>query len=99
MQRCPRLQFALCPRAGETLPMQLSPAIFKAYDIRGIVPSTLTEEVAEALGRAFGTAARREGEQVVAVGRDGRLSGPALSAALVRGLVASGVDVVDVGMV
>jgi len=79
--------------------MQLSPSIFKAYDVRGIVPSTLTEEVAEALGRAFGTMARREGEQAVAVGRDGRLSGPSLSAALVRGLVASGVDVVDVGMV
>jgi phosphomannomutase len=79
--------------------MQLSPSIFKAYDIRGVVPSTLTEEVAEALGRAFGTVARKEGEKVVAVGRDGRLSGPSLSAALVRGLVASGVDVIDVGMV
>jgi phosphomannomutase len=79
--------------------MQLSPSIFKAYDIRGIVPATLTEEVAEALGRAFGTFARREGEQAVAVGRDGRLSGPSLSAALVRGLVASGVDVIDIGMV
>ncbi len=79
--------------------MQLSPSIFKAYDIRGIVPSTLDEQVAEALGRAFGTVARREGETTVAVGRDGRLSGPSLSAALVRGLVASGVDVIDVGMV
>ncbi len=79
--------------------MQLSPSIFKAYDIRGIVPSTLNEEVAQALGRAFGAAALREGEKAVAVGRDGRLSGPALSAALVRGLVASGIDVIDVGMV
>ena len=79
--------------------MQVSPSIFKAYDVRGIVPSTLTEEVAEALGRAFGTIARGEGEKTVAVGRDGRLSGPALSAALVRGLVASGVDVIDVGVV
>jgi phosphomannomutase len=79
--------------------MQLNPSIFKAYDIRGIVPGTLNEEVAEALGRAFGTVAKREGEQAVAVGRDGRLSGPAISAALVRGLVASGIDVVDVGMV
>lgn len=79
--------------------MQLSPTIFKAYDVRGVVPTTLDEEVAEALGRAFGTLARREGEQAVAVGRDGRLSGPALSAALVRGLVSTGVDVVDVGMV
>ena len=77
--------------------MQLSASIFKAYDIRGIVPKTLTEEVAEALGRAFGTIALREGETAVAVGRDGRLSGPSLSAALVRGLVASGIDVVDIG--
>ena len=79
--------------------MQLSPSIFKAYDIRGIVPSTLDEEVAHALGMAFGAAAQAEGEKVVAVGRDGRLSGPALSAALVRGLTQSGVDVVDVGPV
>jgi phosphomannomutase len=79
--------------------MRLSPSIFKAYDIRGVVPSTLDEEVAQALGMAFGAAARAEGEQAVAVGRDGRLSGPALSAALVRGLVASGVDVIDVGQV
>ncbi|KQT13542.1 phosphomannomutase/phosphoglucomutase [Ramlibacter sp. Leaf400] len=79
--------------------MQVSPSIFKAYDVRGIVPSTLTEEVAEALGRAFGTTARAEGERTVAVGRDGRLSGPMLSAALVRGLLDSGVDVIDVGVV
>ena len=78
--------------------MQLQPAIFKAYDIRGIVPSTLNEEVAEALGRAFGAAALREGQGTVAVGRDGRLSGPALAAALVRGLTSSGVDVIDIGM-
>jgi phosphomannomutase len=79
--------------------MQLSPTIFKAYDVRGIVPSTVNEEVAEALGRAFGTMARREGEKAVAIGRDGRLSGPSLSAALARGLLASGVDVIDVGLV
>jgi len=79
--------------------MQLAPAIFKAYDIRGVVPSTLNPEVAEALGRAFGTVARAQGERTVAVGRDGRLSGPALAAALVRGLLAAGVDVIDIGMV
>ena len=79
--------------------MQLAASIFKAYDIRGIVPSTLNEAVAEGLGRAFGTIARAEGETTIAVGRDGRLSGPALSAALIRGLVASGVSVIDVGMV
>jgi phosphomannomutase len=79
--------------------MQLVASIFKAYDIRGIVPATLNEDVAEALGRAFGEAARAQGEGTVAVGRDGRLSGPALAAALIRGLVAAGVDVIDVGAV
>ena len=79
--------------------MQVASSIFKAYDIRGIVPSTVTEAVAEGIGKAFGTIARLEGETSVAVGRDGRLSGPSLSAALVRGLVSSGLDVVDVGMV
>jgi len=79
--------------------MQVSASIFKAYDVRGIVPSTLDERVAEALGLAFGTVARRQGERTVAVGRDGRLSGPALSEALIRGLVAAGIDVIDVGMV
>ena len=69
--------------------MQVAASIFKAYDIRGIVGQTLNEAVAEHLGRAFGTAARIEGESVVAVGRDGRLSGPLLSQALMLpGLVA-----------
>jgi phosphomannomutase len=79
--------------------MQVSPSIFKAYDIRGVVPSTLTEAVAEGLGRAFGTAASLAGEARVAVGRDGRLSGPSLSAALIRGLMSTGIEVIDVGMV
>ena len=79
--------------------MQVSPSIFKAYDIRGEVPTGITEALAEALGKAFGTAALKEGEKSVAVGRDGRLSGPALSAALIRGLLAAGVDVIDIGMV
>ena len=79
--------------------MQLSPSIFKAYDIRGIVPSTLDEAVARGLGRAFGTVARAQGQTTVAVGRDGRLSGPALSAALIAGLVDAGIAVIDVGLV
>ena len=78
--------------------MQVTASIFKAYDIRGIVPVTLNEQVAEALGRAFGTVARAEGQTSVAVGRDGRLSGPALSAALIRGLVSTGMHVIDIGM-
>ena len=79
--------------------MQLDASIFKAYDIRGVVPATVTEAVAEGIGKAFGTVALSRGEAVVAVGRDGRLSGPALGAALVRGLVAAGIEVIDVGMV
>ncbi|APW42039.1 phosphomannomutase/phosphoglucomutase [Rhodoferax saidenbachensis] len=79
--------------------MQISASIFKAYDIRGVVPTTLTEEVALGLGRAFGTVARAQGETTVAVGRDGRLSGPALSQALMRGLEEAGITVIDVGMV
>ena len=77
--------------------MQVNPSIFKAYDIRGVVPSTLTEEVAYHLGHAFGTHAAVHGETVVAVGRDGRLSGPALSQALIRGLVDVGMQVIDIG--
>ena len=78
--------------------MQVNPSIFKAYDIRGVVPSGIDEALAEALGRAFGQTALIEGERVVAIGRDGRLSGPTLCAALARGLLASGVDVIDIGM-
>ena len=79
--------------------MQVNASIFKAYDIRGIVPSTINDRLAEALGRAFGLQALQEGEKTVAVGCDGRLSGPSLADALMRGLAASGVDVLDVGMV
>ncbi len=79
--------------------MQVAASIFKAYDIRGVVPSTVSEELAEGLGQAFGTIARAEGETTVAVGRDGRLSGPALCSALIRGLTHAGLNVIDVGMV
>ena len=79
--------------------MHVDPSIFKAYDIRGIVGRTIDEAFAEHLGRAFGTQARALGEQAVAVGRDGRLSGPGLAAALIRGLCAAGLDVIDLGPV
>jgi phosphomannomutase/phosphoglucomutase len=73
--------------------------IFRAYDIRGVVDDGLTEDVAKQIGRAIGSEAFARGEQVVVVGRDGRLSSPKMSAALVEGLLASGRDVIDVGMV
>jgi len=77
--------------------MHISPSIFKAYDVRGIVPSTLNADVARALGRAFGMAARQAQQTTVAVGRDGRLSGSTLSQALIAGLMDVGVSVIDIG--
>jgi phosphomannomutase len=79
--------------------MQIDATVFKAYDIRGVVGKTLDETFAEHLGRAFGSEAVAAGERAVAVGRDGRLSGPGLAAALIRGLVSTGLDVVDLGAV
>ena len=79
--------------------MQVTASIFNAYDIRGVVGQTLDEAVAEHLGRAFGTEARQAGERAVAIGRDGRLSGPGLVAALIRGLRSTGIDVIDLGAV
>ncbi len=78
---------------------QPDPSIFRAYDIRGVVGSTLTEDTAWLIGRALGAQARERGINSVCVGRDGRLSGPALAAAVARGLLESGCDVIDVGAV
>ena len=77
----------------------IAPEIFKAYDIRGIVDRTLTEPAVEAIGRALGTIAQGKGVKTFVIGRDGRLSGPKLSQALARGLAATGMDVVDIGVV
>lgn len=74
-------------------------SIFRAYDIRGIVGQTVTPDVATQIGLAIGSEAYDRGEQTVIVGRDGRLSSPDLSAALIRGLAASGRDVIDIGIV
>ena len=77
----------------------IAPEIFKAYDIRGIVDRTLTEAGTEAIGRGLGTIALQKGVKRFVIGRDGRLSGPRLSAALARGLNATGIDVIDIGVV
>ena len=76
--------------------MNVNPNIFKAYDIRGIYPTELNEQSAYLIGRAF--AAFINAERVV-VGRDMRLSGPALHAAVLNGLTEQGADVLDIGMV
>src|ERR1700710_3263003 len=79
--------------------MQVTSSNFKAYDIRGIVNQTIDESFAEHLGRAFGSEAIKLGERAVAAGRAGRLWGPSLAAALIKGLASTGLDVVDLGAV
>ncbi len=80
-------------------PTCLDPSIFKAYDIRGIVDQTLTEEAVFQIGAALGAMIAEAGQQACVVGRDGRLSGPRLVNALSRGLVAQGIRVIDIGQV
>ncbi|WP_333873934.1 phosphomannomutase/phosphoglucomutase [Methylobacter sp.] len=73
--------------------------IFRAYDIRGIVGKTLTKDVVYDIGRALGTQAKEHGGKTVVVGRDGRTSSPALEEALAKGIIATGLNVLDIGMV
>lgn len=77
----------------------LPASIFRAYDIRGIVDDTLTEAGVEQIGQAIGSEAAARGESTVVVARDGRLSGERLQGALIRGLIAAGQNVVNIGMV
>lgn len=84
--------------------MEVPRQIFKAYDIRGIYPSELNETVAERVGKALVTLLKNKFPEAIArkevvVATDGRISGPALKAALVESLVDSGVNVIDVGMI
>ena len=79
--------------------MKLSPSIFKAYDIRGIIDETLSPSIAKLIGQAFGTEMHELGEADIVIGRDGRLSGPSLIDALTEGLLSTGINVIDLGMV
>ena len=74
-------------------------SIFREYDIRGVVDRDLTPDVVRAIGQAVGSLAAERGETSVAVGRDGRLSSPALGEALKAGIRAAGLDVIDLGAV
>ena len=77
----------------------LKPTIFREYDIRGVAGRDLPDEGVRALGQAIGTYLQRNSGKRVNVGRDCRLSGERLRDALVDGLVASGCDVTDIGVV
>jgi phosphomannomutase/phosphoglucomutase len=79
--------------------LDINPKIFREYDIRGIVGQDLDEAIVETLGRAMGTFFLGRGQKEVAVGRDCRLSSPGFGAALIRGLLATGCDVADLGVV
>lgn len=79
--------------------MQVDSSIFKAYDIRGVVDKTLTEDVARAVGRVLGSLAVEANVSAFCVGRDGRLSGERLMNALVEGIASTGMKVLDVGAV
>jgi phosphomannomutase/phosphoglucomutase len=79
--------------------MAIDPGVFRAYDIRGKYPAGINAELAELLGKAFGTyIAEHEGGAEIAVGRDNRASGPELQSALIRGLMSTGAKVYDIGM-
>ncbi|MEP6939384.1 MAG: phosphomannomutase/phosphoglucomutase [Rudaea sp.] len=73
-------------------------SIFRTYDIRGVLGKSLNAEVARLIGRAIGSEMAARGLAAIAVGRDGRLSGPELSAALIEGLRAAGANVTDIGL-
>src|SRR5580765_7205612 len=77
----------------------ISSSIYKAYDIRGIAGQTLDADVAHQIGRVFGSASSSRGQTAVVTGRDARLSGAGLGTALVAGLQATGIDVIDLGVV
>jgi phosphomannomutase/phosphoglucomutase len=79
--------------------MMVNPHIFREYDIRGTVDRDLTPGVVELLGKGIGTRLRRSGKDRFVLGRDNRLSSPAFREAMVNGLLATGVHVVDLGLV
>jgi len=83
----------------ENLNIMLPTEIFKAYDIRGVVGETLTPAIVRQIGQALGTLAVEKQQQAIAVGRDGRLSGPELADALMEGIMAAGIDAIDLGAV
>ncbi|MBU1940429.1 MAG: phosphomannomutase, partial [Candidatus Thermoplasmatota archaeon] len=79
--------------------MKINPEVFRAYDIRGVVDEDLTSEIVEAIGKAYGTFLHRRKIKQAVVGRDCRLSGEAFQEAYMKGLLSTGVDIIDLGMI
>jgi phosphomannomutase/phosphoglucomutase len=86
-------------KESEHTPVELTPGIFRAYDIRGVIDKTLDSGVARCVGHAVGTLAQEHNAGPVVVARDGRLSGPYLMEGMIQGIVSSGCDVLDIGAV
>ncbi len=84
--------------ASTAAKFSVDPDIFRAYDIRGVVGTTLSVDVAERIGQAIGSVMQEQGLDDIVVGRDGRLSGPELTAGLIEGLRKSGRNVIDIGL-
>ena len=78
---------------------ELPEQIFRAYDIRGVADTELTDEIVTAIGGAIATIAADQGEYTLIIGCDGRLSSPRIKTALVKSLLASGIDIIDIGVV
>ncbi len=79
--------------------MNINPYIFRGYDIRGIYEKDIDEKVAERIGKAYGTYILNNGEKNVIVGRDNRKSSLSLQKALIKGIISTGANVVDIGLV
>jgi len=86
-------------REAEHKPVELSPEIFRAYDIRGVIDKSLDSGVARSVGQAVGTLALEKDAGPVVVARDGRLSGPYLMNGMIEGILSTGCDVLDIGAV
>jgi phosphomannomutase/phosphoglucomutase len=86
-------------KEAEHSPVELTPGIFRAYDIRGVIDKTLDSGVARSVGQAVGTLALEQGAEPVVVARDGRLSGPYLMEGMIEGIRSAGCDVLDIGAV
>jgi phosphomannomutase/phosphoglucomutase len=99
IQSVPASAKSLKPPSPSPAGNAVDPGIFRAYDVRGVVGKSLNKEVAHALGQSIGTLMSEKGLREIVVGRDGRLSGPELAAALADGLRAAGIDVIDIGAV
>ena len=76
----------------------VNPSIFRAYDIRGVVDKDLNEDILYKIGKGYGTFLRRQNLKTVCIGGDARLSTPAYKKAFIKGMLETGIDVIDVGI-